>query len=187
MQPDRDLEIPEGFNGIGKLDLFFVQIQIVLLFGFLGDLFGTDRTENTASLSGFHGDYDSDLLQVLSKLLCIGKALSRLFGLTLFFELEVIFIFVICFYAQLFGVCLIMPAFRSKYFILFSFFSFIFFSSFYTHKEQEKKNSHRMTGVYIQFMNHPIIQALAPCPMDRLLYGHRACLSRTLYGDSNIT
>ena len=95
MQPNRDLEIPEGFNGIGKLDLFFVQVQIILLFGFLGDLLGTDRTENTASLSGFHGDYDSDLLQVLSKLLCIGKALSRLFGLTLFFELEVIFIFVI--------------------------------------------------------------------------------------------
>ena len=28
----------------------------------------------------------------------------------------------------------------------------------------------------------PIVQALAPCPSGRLLCGHRACLSRTLYG-----
>ena len=42
-----------------------------------------------------------------------------------------------------------------------------------------KTKAHRNDGLHSQ---HPIIQALAPCPSGRLLCGHRACLSRTLYG-----
>ena len=42
-----------------------------------------------------------------------------------------------------------------------------------------KKYAHRYDGLYFQY---PIMQALAPYPSGRLLCGHRACLSRTLYG-----
>ena len=42
-----------------------------------------------------------------------------------------------------------------------------------------KTKAHRSDGLHPQ---HPIMQALAPCPSGRLLCGHRACLSRTLYG-----
>ena len=44
-----------------------------------------------------------------------------------------------------------------------------------------------MMRVHTQEICHPIIQALAPSCKQGLLYGHRACLSRTLYGDFNIT
>jgi hypothetical protein len=42
-----------------------------------------------------------------------------------------------------------------------------------------KTKAHRNDGLNSQ---HPIIQALAPYLSGRLLCGHGACLSRTLYG-----
>jgi hypothetical protein len=42
-----------------------------------------------------------------------------------------------------------------------------------------KTKAHRHDGLNSQ---HPIIQALAPYLSGRLLCGHGACLSRTLYG-----
>ena len=60
-------------------------------------------TEPKAAFTGFHGDHDSYLLQILCELLCICKALGGLFCLTLFLELQIVFIFLIGFDTQLFG------------------------------------------------------------------------------------
>ena len=103
VQLDRHFMHAEGLDGVGKLDLFLVQIQTVLVFGCLGDLLGADGTEDLAALTGLHGHGDLDLLQIGSHLLCIRK----LFGCQLFFvlllELQVIQIFLGRFQTQFFG------------------------------------------------------------------------------------
>ena len=51
-------------------------------------------------------------------------------------------------------------------------------------QEEKKKTPIDMMRVVTYLVLYsPIIQALAPCPLGRLLKSHRACLSSSLYGN----
>ena len=103
MKADRNLKIAERLDRLSELDLFLVEVEIVLFLCFLGDFLGADRTEHFSVTARFHLDHNRDLFELLRQFLSICQLCGCFFRLSLFLQLQVVFVLVIGLYSQLLG------------------------------------------------------------------------------------